>query len=326
MTQDAKHLITKARAKMLLMQPFFGHLVMNLRMIETRENDNSLPTSATDGTSIWFNPKFVNKIYDMKAEYVNFLLAHEVMHVVMGHFTRVAHRDRKLWNFACDYVINAMLVEAGFALIPKALYDRRFDGMNAEQVYDILKKEEEKNPNCNSDKETLDVHPGDEGYPSEAEGGDGQSMTEEEAQAQAEREVAAAAKLAADKLASDIAAADLASAKAAAAKAAADQELNRKAAEAAELAKAVDAAAKEATRLAADNAATAAAKLAEDIAKAVDLAAAKAEATRKDTPPSGAARRHRPRRLCRTDWRTGAQAWAWRAASSAWPESERIRF
>ena len=184
--QDAKLLITKARTRMLLLQPFFGHLVMNLRLIETQENDHSLPTAATDGTSIWINPNFVNKIYDMKPEYVNFLLAHEVMHVVLQHFTRVGHRNRKLWNFAADYVINAMLVEAGFALIPMALYDRKFDGMNSEQVYDILEKEEKNNPNCNDGKETLDVHPGDEGYPSDAEGG-GKPLTNEEVQAQAEK-------------------------------------------------------------------------------------------------------------------------------------------
>jgi len=99
-----------------------------------------------------------------------------------------------------------------------------------------------------------------------------------EAKAQAEREVAAAAKAAADKLAADIAAADLAAAKAAAAKVAKDQETARIAAEKAELAAAVEAAAKEAARLAAIETAAAAAKLAEDIAKAADLAAARAKA------------------------------------------------
>lgn len=169
------------------MQPFFGHLVMNLKLVETNCDQNKLSTAATDGKHIWFNTEFVQKIYKSKSEHVSFLLAHEVMHCVLNHFTRRNGREPKKWNYAADYVINAMLLESGFTLIPSdsdktkygCLYDKKYDGMTTEQVYNLLDKEEKKNSDAHSDKCTLDSHPGDEDYPAEDQTG---KQSEAEAQ------------------------------------------------------------------------------------------------------------------------------------------------
>ena len=71
----------KARAKLLMEQPFFGTLALRLKVIETEDID----TAATDGTRLMYNAKFVEKL--TPHELVG-LIAHEVLHCVFNHMTR----------------------------------------------------------------------------------------------------------------------------------------------------------------------------------------------------------------------------------------------
>jgi predicted metal-dependent peptidase len=66
------------------------------------------------------------------------------MHIVFKHGLRRGSRNPQLWNIACDYAINLILHEAGFEVIQGCLFDPRFKGMSAEQVYDMLKQEMDK--------------------------------------------------------------------------------------------------------------------------------------------------------------------------------------
>lgn len=125
--------ITKARVGLLMKQPFFGTLALRLHMVQ----DDTLnpPTMAVDGKSIFYHPKFVN---ESTPHDVEFVVAHEVMHCVFDHMSRRGGRHPKKWNFANDYVVNAALKDAGFALAPGALYHPPYDGMTSEQVYNLL--------------------------------------------------------------------------------------------------------------------------------------------------------------------------------------------
>lgn len=134
--QDMTEKVRKSRIKLLMDFPFFGSLALNLKLVE----DSSKPTAATDGKSYFFNPEFVRKLPDIQ---VNFLTAHEVLHPALGHLWRRGTRDHVIWNHACDYVINAMILESdpkqeSFQLIPGCLYNKKFEGMGSEEVYDIL--------------------------------------------------------------------------------------------------------------------------------------------------------------------------------------------
>lgn len=96
-----------------------------------------IPTLATDGKKVYYNPQFVLSISDeqMRAEF-----AHEVMHCVCNHLTRRGGRNPRLWNIAADYVINLILKKAGFQLGSDWLLDTKYDGMAVEQVYELLLK------------------------------------------------------------------------------------------------------------------------------------------------------------------------------------------
>lgn len=103
--------ITKAKAQLILDHPFFASLLLGMTMAE----DSSVPTMATDGESIRYNPEWTA---GLKLNELTFVLAHEVMHCVFQHMTRRNHRDANRWNIAGDYVINDVLVQERVGAMP----------------------------------------------------------------------------------------------------------------------------------------------------------------------------------------------------------------
>lgn len=132
----AQEALSVARARLLLDNPFFGVLALRLNLQE----DNSIPTLAVDGRTVFFNSSYVLKL---EPKYQITALAHEVMHCVLEHISRTAGRNPKKWNRACDYAENPTLKEAGFELHPTWLYEPQFIGMTADEIYLQLPDEPE---------------------------------------------------------------------------------------------------------------------------------------------------------------------------------------
>ena len=128
--------LTRARTALLLDHPFFGALLLRLRLVECA----GIETMATDGVTLFYNPSFLDGLSDRELVGV---LAHEVMHPAMQHHTRRGERKPHLWNVACDHAINPILTTADLALPEGALNDPRFAGMNAERIYSLLDREDE---------------------------------------------------------------------------------------------------------------------------------------------------------------------------------------
>lgn len=89
--------------------------------------DNTVKTACTDGKSIKFNPAFLNS---MSPAQVIGLVAHENMHVGLGHPWRMGNRDPRLWNIACDCQINDIIGDMGYELPD--------EGVNFNRVVAIL--------------------------------------------------------------------------------------------------------------------------------------------------------------------------------------------
>jgi predicted metal-dependent peptidase len=126
--------ISKQRTALVLDQPFFGALALRLTVIE----DQSCETFWTDGVSLGYNPAYLASINDLE---VRGTLGHEVLHAANGHCWRAGDRDPDLWNDACDYAINPIVLDAGMLLPGKPLIDPRFKGMSAEEIYAVLAQE-----------------------------------------------------------------------------------------------------------------------------------------------------------------------------------------
>ena len=56
--------VSTARRVMVMSQPFYGvlSLRLNLKFCEILPNGETLPTAATDGDSLYFNPDFVEAV------------------------------------------------------------------------------------------------------------------------------------------------------------------------------------------------------------------------------------------------------------------------
>ncbi|MGM0855896.1 MAG: DUF2201 family putative metallopeptidase [Pseudomonadota bacterium] len=136
------------RAWLLTSQPFTAKLLMQLKL--TALVDDRLPTAGTDGESIFFNAVFMAGRSD---EDRRFILAHEVWHCALGHHRRQLSRANERWNHACDYEINALLNEELDHCPEDALFDRRFHGQSAEQIYALLGQKNRRLRGC-----VLDIH------------------------------------------------------------------------------------------------------------------------------------------------------------------------
>lgn len=150
--------IQRSRTALLLDHPFFGALLFRLGASPS----SSVATMATDGVSIFYNPEFVESL---NAAELAGVLAHEVMHPALQHHTRRGDRNHARWNMACDYAINPMLIDAGLVLPKDVLLDRRFSGMSAERIYNLIEEEKNQDPTNGtpqSQNEPAGVAPPDE--------------------------------------------------------------------------------------------------------------------------------------------------------------------
>lgn len=83
---------------------------------------------------------YVNPVCSFSNPELHFILAHEYLHAGLQHQNRCRGRDPYLWNIACDYVINAWLLEMGIGSMPEdgLLYDASLKDLSAETIYDLL--------------------------------------------------------------------------------------------------------------------------------------------------------------------------------------------
>jgi predicted metal-dependent peptidase len=116
---------------------------------------DTTPTAYTNGRDEVYGRSFVEQL---PVAQLSFVCLHEAMHKGLRHLTvwrKLFEEDHSLANQACDYVVNRMIVKAdpteSVVQFPRkpdgtklGLYDPKYDGMSARQVFDMLKKD---NPN-----------------------------------------------------------------------------------------------------------------------------------------------------------------------------------
>ncbi len=94
-----------SRMRILSVNGFYGLLIMHMKFAL----DSRLDTAATDGTRIYFGTEFLDSISDRE---LDFVLMHEVLHVVLQHCLRSGERDKELFNIACDIVVNSNILKS----------------------------------------------------------------------------------------------------------------------------------------------------------------------------------------------------------------------
>ena len=151
----AVHKITKARTS-IVQEGRLGMASMIIPLILKEISKEVCSTMATDGTHIFWCESFIN---ESSHEELKFVLMHEALHCTWAHHLRRNDRNPELWNIACDYTINGELHRSGaisYWDMPKdALYDSKYSGKTADEIYAILLKEqEEKSEQSDDDSES----------------------------------------------------------------------------------------------------------------------------------------------------------------------------
>jgi len=178
--REVRELLITARVGLLLKASFFGNLATRLRLINA---DEWCATAATDGRNFYYNSRFIKML---RPKEIEFLFGHEVLHCVYDHFGRRGDRDPQIWNIANDYCVNADLVKHNvgekITSVP-CLYDRKYDGMSSEEVYDDLMKNATKISFDDLVEKLLDDHlDGDGDGNSDGEGNGRPKLSEAEKQ------------------------------------------------------------------------------------------------------------------------------------------------
>ena len=178
----ARERLVTARIGLLLRHSFFGNLATRLKLINA---DEWCSTAATDGLKFYYNSRFINML---KPKEVEFLVGHEVLHVVYDHMGRRNNRDPQIWNIADDYAVNADLKRhkvGEFIKTVPCLYEVKYDGKAAEEIYDDLMQNLQKINIEDLIDQMIDDHLEDQG---EGEGEDGDKNSKRPKMSAEERE------------------------------------------------------------------------------------------------------------------------------------------
>ena len=130
--------IVTARIGLLLRHPFFGNMATRLRIMAA---DDWLMTAAVDGRNLYYNTQFFNAMNNKEIEFV---IAHEILHMVFDHLERRGDRHPMLYNIAADYKVNNTLVRDRIGEKPSIVdcyQDFKYEEWTSEQIYDELFKE-----------------------------------------------------------------------------------------------------------------------------------------------------------------------------------------
>lgn len=137
---EAAAKLTVARVNLQKRFPFYGYLALKLKLVE----DEKIGTAGVDGKGkMFYAPSF---IMDKSTDELIWLWAHEIGHLIFEHVSRKGSRNHMLWNMAGDYAINLLITKDGVGkMIEDCLYDEKYAGWTAAQIYDDLLKDAKAN-------------------------------------------------------------------------------------------------------------------------------------------------------------------------------------
>jgi predicted metal-dependent peptidase len=138
-TSSTQTLAQRARSWFINSYPLLGSLAATFRIIEDplvcHRMDISVAAVDVETKEIFMNPAA-----GLDEQETRFVMAHELLHVGLRHDARRQGRDAYYWNVACDYVINAWLIEMGVGHAPQVglLHDLALKTESAEAIYDRI--------------------------------------------------------------------------------------------------------------------------------------------------------------------------------------------
>lgn len=135
-------LAQRARRQLMDYYPLLGALAASFDVEEDlricQQYDIRVAAIDVSVRRVYFNPSA-----GLSLKGCLFVYAHELLHAGLNHVSRRRGREAVLWNVACDFVINAWLIEMQVGAAPAVglLYDENYAGWSAEEIYDDLARD-----------------------------------------------------------------------------------------------------------------------------------------------------------------------------------------
>lgn len=133
---------------MLRCMPFYGEVLLRVPIIANRQ----VRTACTNGRVIEYSPLFFMRLSPAER---NFVIMHEVMHIILRHYVRCGKRNAVLWNTAADIIVNNTLKEMtsqlnksgiNFKCPDSAVTGQVFSSDTTEKIYaDLCRRNDESN-------------------------------------------------------------------------------------------------------------------------------------------------------------------------------------
>ena len=132
----SQKIISASLLRLRMRSPFFATLALFAKFIPTQ----NIPTAATDGKDIFYNPDFLQSLTTPQQDG---LLLHEVLHAALLHVLRRGVRDKEAWNIAADIVVNGIICQQGYFELPEGVVrDRKLEHLSVEEIYELLPQQD----------------------------------------------------------------------------------------------------------------------------------------------------------------------------------------
>lgn len=146
--KEFSRMLLTARMRLVMSHHFYGALLMNV----TLSVDEECETAFTDHERICFGTEFLK---NLSASEIEFVMLHEILHIVLNHCKRGLGYNQVIFNIACDIVVNSTILETfgddtkkitltkygeSIHTVPDGREGRLF---TAEEVYAMLLKNKE---------------------------------------------------------------------------------------------------------------------------------------------------------------------------------------
>ena len=142
--------LKKTRDRLVLEHPLLGALSSFLKFTSS----DDIATFSSKQKEYIYNKEYIKNLND---DELLFTLANASLHQSQAYQSRRKRRNKWLWDLAVDYTINSILIQNNLFPPPDINYEKGFDGMYAEQIYEELRlrfKDEEQNDDSDQEKES----------------------------------------------------------------------------------------------------------------------------------------------------------------------------
>lgn len=138
--QTAENLVTQTRLSLIrdpkvswLMSLLLGSVT---KVADVTDCGQLNPTLCVTSKMFYINPDYFKGL--LPRERCAALL-HEALHLALKHVVRyVDFPDHERFNYACDYIVNPMVISLGYPIHPSWLYEEKYLGLTLKQIYDDL--------------------------------------------------------------------------------------------------------------------------------------------------------------------------------------------